>query len=143
MSLSNIPQLISNLLENLPQTIFTNATTNTPIHISPLPVLPVGVLMPRLVQVIPIGSVLVHFHDAPMPVLATLSPGLVKLVSSHARAGAGTMVALQIQFDARVDVNRIAKVCWQNQARDLVFLPFLRFKLGVCLVWRVLANQTW
>jgi competence protein ComEC len=83
------------------------------LYDTPIPTLPVGVSMPRLVQVIPIGGVLVHFYDAPIPVLASLGTGLVKLVSSHARASTGTVVALQTQLDARVDVNRIAKVVYR------------------------------
>jgi competence protein ComEC len=83
------------------------------LYDAPLPALPVGVPMPRLLQVLPIGGVQVHFYDAPMPVLASLTTGLVKLVSSHARAGAGTVVALQTQLDARVDPNRISKVVYR------------------------------
>ncbi len=108
------PAIVSTVVTKVPTLLGTVVFGGTLyLYDAPIPTVPLGVPTPRLVQVIPIGGVQVHFYEAPMPVVASLNIGLVKLVSSHARASAGTVVALQTQFDARVDVNRIAKVVYR------------------------------
>jgi competence protein ComEC len=83
------------------------------LYDAPLPVTPLGVKTPKLVQVIPIGGVQVHFYDAPMPILSSVPLNAVSISSSHIKASVGTRVSFQMRFDAGINTARITKVIYR------------------------------